>query len=56
MSVFGPLWAGTAYDHIAPMASFWLGAVLFMFAGFLLTRVKVKSHVNSNIDAHSMAD
>jgi multidrug resistance protein len=56
MSVFGPLWAGTAYDHIAPMAPFWLGAVLFMFAGFLLTRVKVKSHVNSNIDAHSMAD
>jgi multidrug resistance protein len=56
MSVFGPLWAGAAYDRIAPGAPFWIGAVIFILAGLLLTRVKVKAHMHSNINAHSMAD
>ena len=56
MSVFGPLWAGAAYDRIAPAAPFWIGAVLFVLAGLLLSRVKVKLHESSNTPAHSMAD
>jgi MFS transporter, DHA1 family, tetracycline resistance protein len=56
MSVFGPLWAGMVYDRIAPAAPFWLGALIFVLGGLLLTRVKVRAPVNSNFNAHSMAD
>jgi MFS family permease len=56
MSVFGPLWAGTAYDRIAPVAPFWLGALIFVVAGLLLTRVKVRAHETGQVDAHAMAD
>lgn len=55
MSVFGPLWAGTAYDRIAPVAPFWIGAIIFVLAGLLLARVRVKPHVSS-MNVHSMAD
>ena len=55
MSVFGPLWAGAAYDGIAPAAPFWIGAVLFVLAGWLLARVRVRVHEN-NMGAHSIAD
>jgi multidrug resistance protein len=55
MSVFGPLWAGAAYDRIDPAAPFWIGAVLFVLAGLLLTRVRVRVHQN-NMQAHSTAD
>jgi DHA1 family tetracycline resistance protein-like MFS transporter len=56
MSVFGPLWAGAAYDSITPVAPFWIGAVIFVLAGLLLARVKVKAHENGPIDVHAMAD
>ena len=56
MSVFGPLWAGMAYDRIAPVAPFWLGALIFVVAGLLLTRVKVRAHETGQVDAHAMAD
>ncbi len=56
MSVFGPLWAGAAYDRIAPVAPFWIGAVIFVVAGLILTRVQVRTHANSHVDAHAMAD
>lgn len=56
MSVLGPLWAGTAYDRITPVAPFWIGAVVFVLAGLFLTRVKVKVHETGPIDAHAMAD
>jgi multidrug resistance protein len=56
MSIFGPLWAGTTYDRIAPIAPFWIGAVIFVLAGLLLTRVKVRIHESSQIDAPAMAD
>ena len=56
MSIFGPLWAGAAYDYIAPAAPFWIGAALFVLAGWVLTRVQVRSHTESSLHAHSMAD
>jgi len=56
MNIFGPLWAGTAYDRIAPAAPFWVGAIIFMLAGLLLIRVKVKVHTSSEAQAASMAD
>jgi multidrug resistance protein len=56
MSIFGPLGAGTAYDRIAPVAPFWTGALIFVLAGLVLTRVKVQSHRQSSLYAHSMAD
>ncbi len=56
MSIFGPLWAGTAYDRIAPAAPFWIGAIIFVLAGLFLTRVKVRAHESNSIDAHALAD
>jgi MFS family permease len=56
MSIFGPLWAGTAYDRIAPVAPFWIGAVIFVFAGLLLARLKVRAHLDSTASVHSLAD
>src|SRR5688572_32994603 len=32
MSVFGPLWAGAAYDQLMPSAPFWSGAILLTLA------------------------
>jgi DHA1 family tetracycline resistance protein-like MFS transporter len=56
MSIFGPLWAGTAYDHIAPAAPFWIGAIIFVLAGLVLARVKVNTPEISHLDARAMAD
>jgi MFS transporter, DHA1 family, tetracycline resistance protein len=56
MSIFGPLWAGTAYDRIAPAAPFWVGALIFVLAGLILTRVKVRAYESTPIDAPAMAD
>jgi MFS transporter, DHA1 family, tetracycline resistance protein len=56
MSVFGPLWAGMAYDHIAPAAPFWIGALVFVLAAFLLTGVMVQPHADNKINIHSIAD
>ena len=56
MSIFGPLWAGTAYDRITPSAPFWIGAILFVLAGLLLTRVKVRTYASSQVDVAAMAD
>lgn len=56
MSIFGPLWAGIAYDRIAPVAPFWIGALIFVLASILLTRVKVRTHESTGIDAPATAD
>jgi MFS family permease len=40
MSVFGPLWAGVAYDQVNPTAPFWTGAVILGVAWVLILRVK----------------
>src|SRR6266508_778683 len=53
MSILGPLFAGTTYDHVAP---FWIGAVVFALAELLLTRAKVRDYVSSQVSAHSMSD
>jgi MFS family permease len=52
MSIFGPLFAGTTYDHIAPVAPFWIGAMIFMLASFLLTRVKIRAQESSQSGSH----
>lgn len=56
MSIFGPLWAGTAYDRIDPVAPFWIGAMIFVLAGLVLTRIKVQAHESSPIDAPAVAN
>lgn len=56
MGIFGPLWAGTAYDHLAPAAPFWIGAIIFVLAGFLLTRIKIRAQESTLIDAHPMVN
>jgi MFS family permease len=56
MSIFGPLFAGATYDRIAPAAPFWIGAVIFVLGGLLLTRVNVRTHKSKPIDTHAMAD
>jgi len=56
MSIFGPLWAGTAYDRIAPAAPFWVSAILFVLASLVLTRVKVKAHESVQMDVPAIAD
>jgi DHA1 family tetracycline resistance protein-like MFS transporter len=58
MSILGPLFAGSTYDHIAPVAPFWIGALIFILAATLLTRVKVKvqSQSTSQVNIPSVAD
>lgn len=56
MSIFGPLFAGATYDHVAPVAPFWTGAVIFVLAALLLTRVRVFSHQISQTSARATAD
>ncbi|HJR81764.1 MAG TPA: MFS transporter, partial [Anaerolineales bacterium] len=56
MSIFGPLWAGTAYDRIAPAAPFWIGASIFLLAGLVLTRIKLRAHESTRLDAPAMTD
>ncbi len=53
MSVFGPLLAGTSYDHVAPGAPFWIGAAVFVLAGFLL--VQVRAHAQASHPANVTA-
>jgi MFS family permease len=56
MSIFGPLWAGIAYDRIAPVAPFWIGSIIFVLASLLLTRVKVRTYESGPVDAPGIAD
>ena len=55
-SIFGPLWAGTVYDSIAPAAPFWASAIIFVLAGLVLTRVKVQAHESIQMNAPATAD
>ncbi len=38
MNIFGPLWAGTVYDHVMRGSPYWLGAIVFAAAGLMLLR------------------
>lgn len=36
MNIFGPLWAGFAYDHVRMGSPYWMGAILFVIAAVML--------------------
>src|SRR5215212_4496654 len=40
MAMLGPLWAGAAYDRVAPSSPYWIGAAILLIACLLLARVK----------------
>jgi MFS transporter, DHA1 family, tetracycline resistance protein len=40
MNIFGPLWAGAMYDHVMAGAPYWMGAIILVVAGLMLTRPK----------------
>lgn len=56
MTMFGPLFAGAAYDRIAPAAPFWVGASVFVIAALLLARMRVRNRVSEGLHTPSMAD
>jgi multidrug resistance protein len=39
MNIAGPLWAGAIYDGLMPGAPYWMGAIVFVLAALLLSRV-----------------
>jgi MFS transporter, DHA1 family, tetracycline resistance protein len=43
MSVFGPLWAGAAYDQLMPSAPFWSGALVLALAVVVLGGIRAAS-------------
>jgi hypothetical protein len=43
MSVFGPLWAGAAYDQLMPSAPFWSGAMVLALAIVVLVGLRATS-------------
>jgi len=36
MSVLGPLWASSVYDHVMRGAPYWMGAAIFSLAALVL--------------------
>ncbi len=36
MNIFGPLWAGMAYEQVMPGAPYWMGALIFAAAALIL--------------------
>ena len=40
MNIFGPLWAGAMYDHVMVGAPYWMGAIILVAAGLMLTRLQ----------------
>jgi MFS transporter, DHA1 family, tetracycline resistance protein len=56
MSMLGPLWAGTVYDHVMPSAPYWMGAAILGFACLLVVQIKIKANVNDALSTLSAAD
>ncbi len=48
MAMLGPLWAGAAYDHVAPGSPYWIGSIVLLFACCLLLGVKVRKQATSD--------
>jgi DHA1 family tetracycline resistance protein-like MFS transporter len=44
-NILGPLWAGTVTDHVMIGAPFWMGAIIFVFAAFLLMQPASERHI-----------
>lgn len=38
MNIFGPIWAGLVYDHVMMGSPYWMGAVVFFMAAWMLSR------------------
>lgn len=38
MGIFGPLWAGLVYEHVMMGSPYWMGALFFIIAAFILLR------------------
>lgn len=58
MAMLGPLWAGAAYDHVAPSSPYWIGSIVLLVACGLLLGVKVRKQVltDNKQNAYSTAD
>jgi multidrug resistance protein len=58
MAMLGPLWAGAAYDHVAPSSPYWIGSIVLLVAWGLLLGVKVRKQVltDNKQNAYSTAD
>ncbi|MFZ0545688.1 MAG: MFS transporter [Candidatus Promineifilaceae bacterium] len=56
MSMLGPLWAGSVYDHVMPSAPYWMGAIVMGIACLLLVRVKTKVNVSHDVSVLSATD
>jgi len=60
MSMFGPLWAGAAYDHVSPASPYWMGSIILVLACLLLQRVqpriRIRASENSAVNEFSAAD
>jgi DHA1 family tetracycline resistance protein-like MFS transporter len=39
--IYGPLWAGAMYDHVAPSAPYWGGAIITILAVWLVATVRL---------------
>jgi len=48
MSMFGPLWAGAAYDRVSPASPYWMGALILIVACVLLQRVQAKNRIQDS--------
>ncbi len=42
MNIFGPLWGGLVYDHVMTGAPYWMGAFIFVFAAYMITRMSAR--------------
>jgi MFS transporter, DHA1 family, tetracycline resistance protein len=42
MSILGPLWAGTVYDHVLPSAPYWMGAIVFGLGACMLIQTPAR--------------
>ena len=48
MSMFGPLWAGTAYDQVSPASPYWMGSIILVLACLLLQRVRPQIRIQAS--------